>query len=789
MSSFTTASFPALSRDDRVDFASVGSFLRRRWASLVFCLLAWIVGGVTYIVLVTPTYTATSQVLIDPRKLKVFGSDSVNSEPALDSGFVDSQIQVLTSSALLNRIVEKHQLYNDSEFGERARSSLLGMLLSNLVATRTAPIGTSDPISARNARAIDRLRDRLDVQRIGKGNVIAMTVTSESAEKASKLANEIADTFVSTQASERSATAREASDWFADKLEDLRVQVRDSERALADFRTRHNILRANSDGKVSINEQQLAELNIKLAAATLDTAEKQARYEQARRILNNKGRLEELPEAMKFGNIALLRAQQSDLERKDEDLRSTVGPLFPAVLNVRTELQGVQKSLNIELSRLLMSLRHEAEIARSRESLLKQNIQSLSVATGGDSEIGVELRELERTNLANKALFENYLARAKQTQEQAGFEEKEARVISPALTPDRPSNPKIPLVLGVALVMGLVSGLTVATAMELGAQSGGRNEQASTPYHDAIEITDDPMTGERQSNPQAASIAPSLLEPTPPASSALHRGRTSALNEQDSVERQVRTPDVAIGPPATGSDLNRAKINLTTSNSTIEDGTTPRFDSTDDLVKAQPGVVTNAQSVEPQKPKAEVLLRGVLRLPDVKVHQSGLKEITRHRKLERRFEKSSRDLVSTVDRLRFRWGSQTVLVTATDQLQSTHAVSIAIARSAAAAGLKVLLIDADFRERSISRQLNVGDRPGLFEAIFCGAQANALQIAYEDIAVLPAGQPSQTFVQLDIRSRIEELKLTQGRHWIIIDCPQLWIDPLAATGRLSSDDR
>ena len=47
--------------------------------------------------------------------------------------------------------------------------------------------------------------------------------------------------------------------------------------------------------------------------------------------------------------------------------------------------------------------------------------------TGGDNATGVKLRELERTNMANKALFENFLNRAKLTQEASAFEEPDAR--------------------------------------------------------------------------------------------------------------------------------------------------------------------------------------------------------------------------------------------------------------------------------------------------------------------------------------------------------------------------
>jgi capsular exopolysaccharide synthesis family protein len=64
-------------------------------------------------------------------------------------------------------------------------------------------------------------------------------------------------------------------------------------------------------------------------------------------------------------------------------------------------------------------------------------------------------------------LFEDYLQRAKLTQEQSTFEAREARVITPALPPGAPSSPQKMRYLGIALMIGLVLGVGGAVAKEM----------------------------------------------------------------------------------------------------------------------------------------------------------------------------------------------------------------------------------------------------------------------------------------------------------------------------------
>jgi capsular exopolysaccharide synthesis family protein len=109
--------------------------------------------------------------------------------------------------------------------------------------------------------------------------------------------------------------------------------------------------------------------------------------------------------------------------------------------------------------------------------------QSMREATGQgelDNADAVRLRELERTAAVNKTLFEDFLQKAKITDEQSTFRARNVRVIMPAQLGGQ-SFPNRDRTLLIALVMGIGAGIAGAFAMEIfqaGFTSSEQVEQA-----------------------------------------------------------------------------------------------------------------------------------------------------------------------------------------------------------------------------------------------------------------------------------------------------------------------
>ncbi len=456
---------------DRLDLDEIKRFLKRRWRLIVATAVACVLLAGIICVSVTPTYTATSQILLDPHRQHVFGQDAVGADTSVDSSIVDSQIPILLSTRLLAKVIAKEHLADDPEFAAPSKQGLLDKIFSVFRAAKVAQVKppSGDGIDPKLEPVIRRLFDKIDVTRVQKSYVLSLAVSSRDPAKATRLANALAETYVEDQIDVHARAVSQAAEFFQDRLGDLREQVRESESAVAEYRKAHGMTPVQMDGPnpITVGEQQLQDLNEKLAQASADTAGRLAAFQQAMRFKSDGTNLESLPEIIRSPVITQLRTQQAELSRRAADLSAMYGPAFPAIVQMNAQRAGLDRAIKAEMTRLVSTFKNDYEVAKARETSLRQSIVTLSSSSSGDNETGVKLRELERINLANKALFENFLNRAKLTQEQSTFEESDARLISPALEPTTPAFPKTKIIVGVSAIVGLLLGLGLAVLLDV----------------------------------------------------------------------------------------------------------------------------------------------------------------------------------------------------------------------------------------------------------------------------------------------------------------------------------
>jgi succinoglycan biosynthesis transport protein ExoP len=456
---------------DELDLRQIQDFFWRRWKT-IFAVASVVVALAMLVVLtMTPRYTATAQVILQPRKEKILGTEQLVAEFNLESANIDSQVSVIQSANLLRRVVESQRLIDDPEFG-KDEVGLLPLLsgLLNFFGNAAEPMdGSSESdqvIPPKVANAIKNLANAMDVQRVNRTLVLSISVTSKDRIKAMRLANAIASAFVVNQVEARYEAAKHASVWLGERIEELRQRVRQSEEEVANFRREHNLVATSSEGKQTVTEQQLSELNEKLIIARADTAERRAKYEQAKKVVSQGGDIQGIPDAVRSDAISKLRDQQAQVARKEADLAAHYGPRNPILINARAERRDIDRSIAAEVQRVLLNLKNDYEVSDAREKSLEASLDQATGKTGLDNNIGVRLRELERVNVANKTLFENFLARSKITQEQSSLEEREAQVISPATKPSAPSHPKKALILSLAAMLGTILGIGGSIALD-----------------------------------------------------------------------------------------------------------------------------------------------------------------------------------------------------------------------------------------------------------------------------------------------------------------------------------
>lgn len=455
-----------------LDLMSLYRTLRKRLGLIVSVTL-----GLTALVMVvvlqqTPLYTAEAQVLLDRQQMQVTDMEAVMSGLPADSATVDSEVEILRSRALAARVVDRLNLMQDPEFNGNLREPSvlrwldprvwIGEALKLVEAER--PV-LNDEVLARAELngVIDSLLGRLTVSRQRLTYVINISFVSESPDKAARIANAVADTYILDQLEAKFDATRQANEWLSRRLGELREQVRDSERAVEIYRAEQGL---ESSAGVTVSEQQLSELNAQLILGRTALAEARAKYDRARQIRSSGGTIESMADVVQSGTISQLRQKQAELARELANLASRYGARHPEVVNAEAQRRDIERQIGAEISRIIGSLQNNVAVAETRVASLEKSLREIRGESGESGQAMVQLRELEREAAANRAVYESFLNRFKETSQQQDLQVPDSRVISQATAPITPSHPRKALSLALALVLSAMLGVGLAFLLE-----------------------------------------------------------------------------------------------------------------------------------------------------------------------------------------------------------------------------------------------------------------------------------------------------------------------------------
>ncbi|CCV11791.1 Wzz/FepE/Etk N-terminal domain-containing protein [Mesorhizobium sp. STM 4661] len=459
------------------------------------------------IALSTPKkYEATTELIVDPRDLKLTDRDLTQSVVASDAtlAIVENQVRVLTSGTVLNKVVDKLNLVNDPEFNGQGSGGLGVMSLVRSILSRSDGPGGADE-SRRRALAVGNLAESLSVERGGKTFVISVSATTQNGEKSALIANTMTDVFLQTFGQIQSDTAGRATDELTARLDELRKGVEVAERKVEDFRATRDLV--DAQGRL-ISDDEMLKLNEQLTIARARTLELNARAASARSIDVNSVLSGTLPEEINSNTMSELRSQYATLKQEADRAAIRLGPRHPELQALGAQLAGARDRIAAELRRIASSLQVDLKRAVQLEQDLASRLAQLKVRSGDVNSDLVSLRELEREAAAKRSVYEQYLLRAKETGEQKDINTANINVISKAFAPLEPNGPSR----AVMVLAGLLGGL--ASGIGLGAMRGAYESLRETANSRSRHRTDERLTPFEDKAYQAAP------PPVPPVEAA-----------------------------------------------------------------------------------------------------------------------------------------------------------------------------------------------------------------------------------------------------------------------------
>ena len=453
-----------------IDFDQMIAALRRQAQIIGLAAASTVSLAIVYIAAAVPQYTATCILIIDSQKDKTALSASI-AELTFDAGAIDSQVEVLRSEKIALAVVSAQNLTVDPEFAG-AKGTLLGFVGAavRFLLTIGDGMGSRDASGAAKAAleraAVTRLRDNLDVKRVARTYVLAISYTSPDRAKAARLANAFSDAYINEQFDSKYETTRRAAGWLQTRLSSLKQQSIDSDLAVQRYKAAHGIVVTGGDRPGLISDQQMTQVNEQIVAARADTARAEARFAQIQDLLRSGRAGATVPDSLASPVVNELRAKFLAASKSEAELEAKLGAGHIQVRQLKREMQELNRLLYEELQRTAESYRSDAEVARAKEQSLAKSMSSLVGQSALTNEIMVELRELEREAETYRSLYQNFMQRYQDALQQQSFPVTEARVITAATEPETQSFPKRGLLLGLALLLGLMLGGAIGALRE-----------------------------------------------------------------------------------------------------------------------------------------------------------------------------------------------------------------------------------------------------------------------------------------------------------------------------------
>lgn len=213
------------------------------WGVIAACIVAALFAAGLYVYNAKPVYTAQVDVLIETNLPKILQFASPETIASLDTPQVESQIAIVKSERVADRVVDRLGLDKETAPAEEPEKSLMTRLRAYFMPepkTQASPLTPEQAAKQRRRTAIARVQGDMDVRRQGLSYSMQISYSANDPETAAFRANAVADAYIQDQVDTRMKAAEQGSQWLERRIEDLRLQMNAAALTVQQFKARRD---------------------------------------------------------------------------------------------------------------------------------------------------------------------------------------------------------------------------------------------------------------------------------------------------------------------------------------------------------------------------------------------------------------------------------------------------------------------------------------------------------------------------------------------------------------------
>jgi succinoglycan biosynthesis transport protein ExoP len=417
--------------------------LKARKKAFVTVLAVTVFTAIIAALLIPKRYDATATVLIDARDEQTMAA-ARGMSPRERAGYIFTQMDLIQSGKVATRVVRDLKLAQQPGVREEWERD-------------TGGIGTIEEWLAAN------LLEKLKVDS-GASNIITIKYSSSEAKKASDVANAFAKAYLDVALEMRTEPSRAAGQWFDEQLKTLRADLVNAQTKLSSYQKEKGVL--GVDERMDVDFTRLAEISGELSRQRTATLDAQTRYKQAQELIKENVSLEAFPEVLANSYIITVKSALQAAEARLQEQSEVLGQNHPTYQRTQSEVQTLKERLKAEANKIVAGLGNGVQQSQKR-------VQELEVALAAQQdrimkmkEARVDMAVLSRDLENAQRAYDGALTRAIAVKVDSKVRQTNLAMLTPAVEPLKPAMPKVGLISGLSVLIGLLLAAGMVYALE-----------------------------------------------------------------------------------------------------------------------------------------------------------------------------------------------------------------------------------------------------------------------------------------------------------------------------------
>jgi polysaccharide biosynthesis transport protein len=417
-----------------------------------------------------------------------------------DPVYFNTQLQILTSTALLTRVAKNLDLEHNSEFlhprqsGHSLWTTVRGLVgAGNPAADNRAAEATADKASKLALQSnsavtpedaerllpfVEMLQGGLVVKQLNETRVIQVFFKHQDPEIARKVNNMIADTFVLNNLERRTLTSNTAGDFLQKRIAELQSEIRQGEEQLINYAKNHQILSLDANQNTVVD--RLTGLNKQLLESENDRKAAEAAY----RAGTAPGALSAQAETATKNTVADTETKVAELKQKRAQLLLDYTEKYPEVKDIDQQIAALEKTAKDLRTHnetvVKTNLETQYRQALQKEQALRDAFDKQRAETITQNEAAVNYRIFQQEIETNKTLLDGLLQRAKENDVILAGTPNNIHVLDYATRPKFPVGPRRRQMIALAALLALVLGVALARYLDYLDDSIGTSEEVES---------------------------------------------------------------------------------------------------------------------------------------------------------------------------------------------------------------------------------------------------------------------------------------------------------------------